>query len=63
MKVYAHEDQGALVVDVKEEYGYQRRFLLVCLLKSDGASLYAYYRPGYDCRTYEAVSTRMRFCM
>ena len=51
---FAYEDQGALVVDVKEDTD-TKEIPPCMLLKSDGASLVYNYRPCYHCRAYEAV--------
>ena len=61
-KGFAYVSEGALVVDVKEETD-TKEIPPCMLLKSDGASLYTYYRPCNNCRAYEGITTRMRSFM
>ena len=53
---YAYIDDGALVVDVKEESD-TKEIPPCMILKSDGASLYTYDRPCDDRRANETVSS------
>ena len=53
-KGFAYVDQGALVVDVKEEND-TKEIPPCMLLKSDGASLLYNYRPCNNCRANEII--------
>ena len=61
-KGFAYEDQGALVVDVREDTD-TKEIPPCMLLKSDGASLYTTTDSCNDCRASESFLIRMKFCM